>query len=125
MLNVNNGTHGAGAVCVFALVSNICVCVFMRAADSPAGLSSDGLAAGEVAVQTYWGLWCSFIWYIRSFLASLPTLSLWQKQSWWTREDRADRSGHRTGPEPWDVGAVRVEGILLVMFCLRLGGDLG
>lgn len=103
----------------------IFVCVFMRAADSPAGLSGDGLAAGEVAVQTYWGLWCSFAWSIRSFLASLPTLSLWQTQPRWTCEDGADRSGHPTGQQPWDVGVVRAEGTLLVMLCLRLGGDWG
>lgn len=89
----------------------------MRAAHSPAGLSGDGLAAGEVAVQTYWGLWCSFTWPIRSFLASLPTLSLWQKEPWWTHENRADRSGHPRGQEPWDAGVVQAEGTLLVMLC--------
>lgn len=97
----------------------------MRTADSPAGLSGDGLAAGEVAVQTYRGLRRSVTRPLRSFLASLPTLSLWQKQPWWACEDRADRSGHPTGQEPWDLGVGRAEGTLLVMLCLRLGWEMG
>lgn len=63
-------------VCAYAYISVTCVCV--RVAVSPVGLSGYGLAAGEVAEQTYRGLSCLLTWPVRGFLTLLPTPLQWQ-----------------------------------------------
>lgn len=105
----------SGFVCVFLHQCKIFVRVYARcSADSPAGLSGGGLAADEVAVQTDWGLSCSLV---HKKLAGLTSysLSLLQKEPWWTHENRAERSDHPRGREPWDRGVLQAEDTQLVM----------
>lgn len=63
-------------ICAYAYISEMCVHV--RVADSPVGLSEYGLAVGEVAEQTQMGLSCLFTWPVRGFLVLLPTPLRWQ-----------------------------------------------
>ncbi len=68
----------------------MCVCV--RVAVSPVGLSGSGLAAGEVAEQTQRGLSCSLTWPVRGFLALLPTPLQWQMDPLGPLESRSTRT---------------------------------
>lgn len=76
--------------CAYAYISEMCVHV--RVADSPVGLSQYGLAVGEVAEQTQRGLSCLLTWPVRGFLALLPTLLLWQMDPLGTLATRSTRT---------------------------------
>lgn len=83
----------------------MCVCV--RVAVSPVGLSGYGLAAGEVAEQTQRGLSCSLTMPVRGFLAFLYSRSVTVENG-----PTAGNAHLRIGPcrspqrpgQPWDVG---------------------